>query len=370
MSASHDRASESSATSSIAADAPAASDASAAARLRESFDPLSDALAQLRLRGALFFLWDATWPYATTVPQARAFAELILPGAEQIVSYHVVTEGPCWAAVDGERPVRLDAGDILLIPHGDAYVMSSAAGLCTASGFDATLAFFRSMAAGELPFTVVEGGGGPGCTRVICGFLGCDVRPFNPVLAALPRMLVLRGCRDEADPLTHLIELTLAEARTSRPGGRCVLLRLSELMFVEVIRRCVTDSPAGATGWLAGLRDEAVGRALALLHGEPGFPWTLERLARAAHVSRSTLAERFVALVGQPPMHYLASWRMQLAARQLVDGTAKVRAIAHELGYESEAAFTRAFKKLVGVAPAHWRAAHSQRAHRDAGRRK
>lgn len=328
-------------------------------------DPLSDVLRTVRLTGALFFLWHVSWPYVTPVPAGRAFAPIVLPGAQQIISYHIVTRGSCWGALIGQSPVRLDAGDILLIPHGDAYVMSSSAQMCSiAQQVDVApaLQFFRQMAAGELPFVVEEGGGGATSTHVICGFLGCDVRPFNPVVAALPRLVHLSAPADPArDRLQSLIEYTLAEARQPRPGGQCVLVRLSELMFVEVVRRWLsareaeTDASSARADWLAGLRDPLVGRALMQLHRKPAAAWTLETLASEVGVSRSRLAESFTRFVGQPPMQYLTQWRLQLAARMLADGSVKVAAVARDVGYESEASFSRAFKRFVGVPPARWR---------------
>ncbi|HSJ99136.1 MAG TPA: AraC family transcriptional regulator, partial [Myxococcota bacterium] len=170
------------------------------------------------------------------------------------------------------------------------------------------------------------------------------------------RLVRLRAPADPArDRLLTLIEYTLAEARQPRPGGRCVLLRVSELMFVEVVRRCLAQAPAPQSGWLAGLRDPVVGRALLLLHRKPAAPWTLETLAREVGISRSRLAECFTRFVGQPPIQYLTQWRLQLAARMLADGSAKVAAVARDVGYESEAAFSRAFKKFAGVSPAQWR---------------
>jgi len=213
------------------------------------------------------------------------------------------------------------------------------------------------MAAGRLPSVVLEGGGGPERAKVICGFLGCDIRPFNPVLETLPRLVHLRRPPTSSthDRLEHVIEFALMESRQRRSGGRCVLLRLSEVLFVEVVRRYLDSLPTGHSGWLAGLRDPIVGRALAVLHDRPVHAWTLERLAKDVGTSRSTLADRFTQFVGQPPMRYLTQWRMQLAARLLSDSTAKVSAVALDVGYDSEAAFSRAFKKIVGMAPAAWR---------------
>jgi AraC-like DNA-binding protein len=321
---------------------------------------LSDVLRTVRLTGALFFPMEVSSPWVDEVPAATAFAAIVSPGAQHVVSYHIVTDGACWAALREGPPVHLEAGDILVIPHGDPYSMSSAPGLRSQAPPDAVLTFFREMAVGRLPSVVLEGGGGPERASVICGFLGCDVRPFNPVLETLPRLIHLRrpSISSAHDRLQHVIEFALTESRQRRSGGRCVLLRLSEVLFVEVVRRYLESLPTEQGGWLAGLRDPIVGRALATLHDRPVHAWTLARLATEVGASRSTLADRFTQYVGQPPMRYLTQWRMQLAARLLADGAAKVSAVAQDVGYESEAAFSRAFKKTVGLTPAAWRGGH------------
>ena len=184
-------------------------------------DPLSEVLRTVRMTGALFFLWRVSWPFVSAVPSGREFAPIVLPGAQQIISYHIVTQGSCWGALIGESPVRLEAGDTLLLPHGDAYVIASSKQACGAAQLEMepSLRFFRQMAAGELPF-VVEEGGGATATHLICGFLGCDMRPFNPALAALPRLVHLRAPGDPLrDRLQALIDYTLAEARQPRPGS-------------------------------------------------------------------------------------------------------------------------------------------------------
>ncbi|MCI0430662.1 MAG: AraC family transcriptional regulator [Rhodospirillales bacterium] len=316
----------------------------------------------VQLTGALFFLVDASSPWGVEVPRAEKFAAIILPRAQHVVSYHIVLKGSGWASMPNLGSTRFDAGDVLVFAHGDAYSMLSAPDQRPEFDTEATLQFFRDMAAGKLPFVVVEGGGGPERAQFVCGYLGCDIQPFNPVLSALPRLLHVK--RPAASPeglLDRLIELTLAEAQTHRVGGDCIRLRLSELLFVEVVRRYLETLPAGETGWLSGLRDPAIGRVLSLLHEHPGRPWTLHELAERAGVSRAVLAERFAHLVGCPPMQYLMHWRMQIAARLLADRAMKVVAVAHEVGYESEAAFSRAFKKLAGVSPAAWRSHQASR---------
>lgn len=319
-------------------------------------DPLSEVLRTVKLTGALFFMVDATSPWGVEVPRAGQFGPIILPRAQHVVSYHIALQGAGYASIPGVPPMPFTAGDIIVIPHGDAYAMLSRPGDPPEFSADATLQFFRDMAAGRLPFVVSEGGGGPERARFVCGFLGCDARPFNPLLETLPRLLhVRRPVGDRNDLLDRLIDVTLAEAQVSRAGGECIRLRLSELIFVEVVRRYLATLAPDQTGWLSGLRDPAIGRALALLHERPAHPWTLEALAKETATSRSVLADRFTHLVGYPPMQYLTRWRIQLAARLLADGSKKVAAAGQEVGYASEAAFSRTFKKITGVSPAAWR---------------
>jgi AraC-like DNA-binding protein len=296
------------------------------------------------------------------VPAADLFAPIILPRARHVISYHVIIDGSGWASVPGEPAVRFAAGDVIVFPHGDPYAMRSTPDEPSDVETAPALQFFRDMAAGRLPFVVSEGGGGPERTRFVCGFLGCDLRPFNPLLETLPRLLLVRHATQGEDALLErLIELTLAEAGVSRAGSECIRLRLSELMFVEVVRRHIAARMDDETGWLAGLRDPGIGRALAALHGRPAHDWTLEELAGEAGMSRSVLAERFAQLVGHPPMQYLARWRVQLAARLLADGGKKVAAVGQQVGYASEAAFSRTFKRIAGVSPAAWRDRHATR---------
>src|SRR5262249_51277791 len=260
-----------------------------------------------------------------------------MPSAQHLISYHLVTSGACWAIPQHSAPVRLETGDVIVLPGGDPHVMCSDAKVSHGASFDMR----RVRPAAQWPYHIV-GGEGPNRIGLICGFLGCDVRPFNPLLAALPRVLVVsdRGGAKEGW-LSQFMRLAMVEATDKQAGGESVLGRLSELMFVEAVRRHLSSLPVEQTGWLAGLRDRYVGRALTLLHSGPGRPWTLEELARAVGLSRSSLADRFMQFVGQPPMHYLTHWRMQIAAGLLSSGTASIAAIAEDVGYESEAAFSR-----------------------------
>jgi AraC-like DNA-binding protein len=313
-------------------------------------DTLSDVLRAVRLRGAVFFTIDATAPWVTETPAGAEIASRIVPGAEHIIDYHVVVGGSCWGGVVGASPIRLEAGDIIVFPQGDSHVMSSAPGMRTTPDlrvYDATEE--------QRPMTIRLHGGQRQPAEVICGFLACDARPFNPLLATLPRTIHVRPQPDDDGVIAHFIRLALAESAGRRAGGEAVLARLSELLFVEVVRRYLATLPLDHRGWLAGLRDEQVGRALGKLHDRPAYDWSLGELARAAGMSRSALAERFALFVGLPPMQYLAQWRMQLAAT-LLSGTALGMAeIAERVGYGSEAALSRAFKRGVGLAPARWR---------------
>jgi AraC-like DNA-binding protein len=323
---------------------------------RTASDPLSDVLRMVKLSGALFFVVDASSPWGMEVPQAREFASIILPRARHVISYHVITSGSGWARCPASGAFRFEAGDVIVFPHGDPYAMQSAPNETPELGPEDALQFLRAMAAGELPFVVSEGGGGAEHAQFVCGFLGCDARPFNPLLSTLPKVMhVRRPAGAPESLLDRLIELTLIEARTRRAGGECMRLRLSELMFVEVVRRYLEALASDQTGWLAALRDPGVGRALALIHEQPAHAWTLEELARRSGMSRSVLADRFAQLVGEPPIQYLTNWRVQVAARLLADGASKVAAVGSEVGYASEAAFSRSFKKVTGMSPAAWR---------------
>lgn len=313
-------------------------------------DTLSDVLRAVRLSGAVFFTVDGSAPWVTETPAGPEIAPHIMPGAEHVIDYHVLAAGSCWGGLIGEPAIRLEVGDVIVFPQGDPHVMSSAPGMRGHPSVDT----YR-LSGAQLPISISANGGGRERAQLICGFLACDARPFNPLLATLPRVIHVPRLPDDDGVISQFIRLALAESAARRAGGEAVLAHLSELLFVEVVRRHLATLPLDHRGWLAGLRDEQVGRALARLHARPAHPWTLDDLARESGVSRSVLAERFNDFVGVPPMQYLAEWRMQLAAGLLAGTALGLAEIAERVGYGSEAALSRAYKRLVGVAPAVWR---------------
>jgi AraC-like DNA-binding protein len=309
-------------------------------------DPLSDVLRVLRLNGAYFYAVEASGTWRVEAVAATELTPRVLPDAQHLISYHILTEGRCWGGVAGEEMVELLPGDVIVFPQGDPHVMAS-------EPLPAADLVVYASSPMRYPDTVRLGDTGQRNAGLVCGFLGCDRRPFNPLLATLPRRLHMRGLSQGW--LGSFAAQVVEESRAERAGADCVLTRLAELMFIEVLRRYLEGLPAEQTGWLAGLRDPMIGRALALIHARPGHAWTLAELARDVAGSRSRLAERFTELLGYPPMQYLTQWRMQVAANLLTQSGAKVAAVAAEVGYESEAAFSRAFKKATGVAPGGWR---------------
>ena len=312
-------------------------------------DALSETLRVVRLVGAIFINARFTAPWCYQSPRADTAAPLLEPGAERVVIFHLITEGECHVELEGQPPLRLSAGDAVVFPQGDAHRMCSAPGIAPATGarLDAVLA--------RRPRTLVYGGGGA-TTRLVCGYLACDARLARLLLAGLPQVVRVNVRGSNAGVwLEASLRYALSEARSPRPGGAGVLAKLAEVLFIEVLRLHMNEQGEGRTGWLAGVGDRVVGAALNSIHQRPAHAWTLEDLARTSGTSRSVLAERFQQLVGSSPMQYLTQWRMLLATNLLCRSNAPLARIAEDVGYQTDTAFSRAFRREFGMPPATWR---------------
>lgn len=312
-------------------------------------DALSETLRVVRLVGAIFIQGRFSAPWCYQSPRADSAAPLLEPGAERVVIFHLITQGECFVEIDGEPPVHLEAGDAVVFPQGHAHRMCSAPGIEPARG--ARLENILS----RRPRKLVYGGGGL-TTRLVCGYLACDTRLARMLLRGLPSLMKVSVRGSNAGVwLEASLQYALAEARSPRPGGASVLAKLAEVLFIEVLRLYMNEQSAGRPGWLGAVRDRIVGAALTQLHTRPAHTWTLESLARAAGTSRSVLAERFQHLVGSGPMEYLTQWRMLLAANLLCGSNAPLARIAEDIGYQTDTAFIRAFRREYGMPPATWR---------------
>lgn len=312
-------------------------------------DALSDVLRVARLTGGVFLNAEFLGPWCMAIRLGPEHCGPRLATASHLMPYHYVVEGEIHARVEGEEAFVLGPGEVVLFPRNDVHVLGSDLGLPPVMARD----IIQPPRDGSL-FSIQRGGDGAR-TRLVCGFLGCDGAQANPVIAALPSALRLNTGEGAAAEWMRSTFQYAADEMAGRPGSDTVLAKLSELLFVEAVRRHTEALPESQTGWLAGLRDDYVARALALLHGDVARPWTVDELGRQVGLSRSALAERFTHLIGVAPMRYLANWRMQIATQELRNRSASLAQIASTVGYESEAAFSRAFKKAFGLAPATWR---------------
>jgi AraC-like DNA-binding protein len=312
-------------------------------------DVLSDVLHSVRLEGSLFLNTECREPWCVQVPRGADIAQLLNPGAANLVICHTVLEGRCWVQVDGGEPVALGAGDVVAMPHGDAHIIGSGLQYAPVSIDHAV-----HVKAPEL--ALMRYGGDGDRTALVCGWFAFENDMPNPVVAVLPRVFRAAIMRRPAGPwLEQSIRYALVEAASGQPGSGAVATRVAESLFVEMLRAYIESLPPAHPGWLAGLRDPQVGKCLELMHGKPGHDWSVDSLADAVHVSRSVLAQRFNDFVGVPPMQYLKRWRLATAARMLRGDRAHIGKVIDTIGYESEAAFSRAFKKEYGVSPGQWR---------------
>jgi AraC-like DNA-binding protein len=277
-------------------------------------------------------------------------AQYLTPTTGRVILYHFLTEGRAYVRlVDGSRE-ELGAGDILVLPHGDDHFLGNGS---PEKPVD-SLKTFAKMLTEKLD--LVRFGGGGEITRFVCGFMICEPRLSDIFLAGLPPMLKVRVANEPSGEwLAQSIRFSVGEVNGSYAGSGLVLAKLSELLFVETLRRYISSLPADQVGWLAGARDALIGKVLALMHREPSHPWTVPLLAKKAGTSRTRLAERFRHFIGESPMAYLAQWRLKLGAEMLQASDASVGEIAIAVGYGSEAAFNRAFKREFESPPARFR---------------
>jgi AraC-like DNA-binding protein len=313
-------------------------------------DVLSEVLKVVKLQGAVFYNGEFSSPWSFYSPHSRTMAPYVAPDAKHVIIYHLVTEGRASARlIDGQR-VTLVAGDIVIFPHGDAHVLENGS---ATKAVDMAQELARICSQGLRRSSM---GGGGEITKFVCGFMACEPRLSQVFLSGLPPVFKV-GIRNDASGrwLENSIRFSVNEADDSRAGGEAVLARLSEVLFVETLRAYIAHLPPQQTGWLAGARDPEVGKTLALMHRNPAQPWTIASLASQAGVSRSVLAERFRHYLNEPPMAYLTRWRLQLGAEMLASTSYSVAQVASEVGYESEAAFNRAFKREFAVPPARFR---------------
>lgn len=313
-------------------------------------DALSEALRTVRMTGAIFLSAEFTAPWGFATPATKLTAPVVAPGTECLVSYHLVTDGRAYVDIPGEPLVAVEAGEIVVIPHGQAHLFFNGS---NPTPFDGAQSL-KQHVAGEL--SSLRWGGGGEATRFVCGFLGCDRHAERLFLAGLPATIKVNIRCDAAGAwIESSIRYLVADEQRGQPGHGILLSKMAEALFIETMRSYLKTLPADRTGWLAAVRDPIAGAALALIHKRPAEAWTIERLATEGGSSRAVLAERFQRYLGEPPLTYLTRWRLQLAARQLQATKATVLSIALDVGYESEAAFSRAFKREFGLPPARYR---------------
>ena len=314
-------------------------------------DVLSEVLKAVKLDGALFYNAEFSAPWCLCSPASPTLAPYLSAGSRHVIIFHLLTEGHGYAQVEGDdRPLPLNAGDILIVPHGDPHAMRNGPLI---KPVDHAEEIRRILSQG---LKVSRMGGGGEITKFICGYMTCEPQLSRVFLGGLPPILKVSIRNDASGQwLEHSIRYSVDNADALSPGGETVLAKLSEVLFIETLRRYIALLPQEQTGWLAGVRDPEVGKALALLHRQPSHPWTIAALASEVGISRSVLAERFRRYLSETPIAYLTRWRLQLGAQMLTSTSSGVAQIAGEVGYESEASFNRAFKREFSLPPARFR---------------
>ncbi len=324
-------------------------------------DVLSEVLKAVKLDGAVFFNGEFSSPWCARQPDACAMASYLSARSKHVIIYHLMTAGQGYVRVEQNGCViPLQAGDIVIVPHGNAHLMGNGPPV---TPVDSVEQLRRVLAEGTM---MSQFGGGGELTKLVCGYLTCDPQLSQVFLAGLPPIVKIH-IRDNPSGqwLEDTFRYSVDHAQASGPGGAAVIAKLSEVLVVETLRRYIAQLPKTQTGWLAGVRDPDVGKALALLHQQPASPWTIASLANGVGVSRSVLAERFRHFLSDTPMGYLTRWRLQLAAQVLTSTSKSVAEVAGEVGYESEPSFNRAFKREFGVPPARFRSQARRSRHKD-----
>lgn len=313
-------------------------------------DLLSDLLGTMHLTGTVLFQAEFREPWLVETQGSQRLARVLPFRTEHIVPFHIIAAGGCNLEMPDGKTAWLDEGDAILLPYGEKHRLG---GREVASPVQFGEILPQPPWSG-IPF--VQHGGSGAVTRIICGFVQCDELLFHPLLRHLPSLMHVRPDGGEGDGwLANTIRHTVSEVGRPMPGSRSMLPRLTEVMFVEILRRHIQGLTGEAVGWFAAVNDPVAGKALKLMHAEPLRHWSIDELTRSAATSKTVLADRFKHYFDQPPMQYLAAWRMQLAAQQLKSDAAPVKTIADRTGYVSEAAFSRAFKRHFGSSPADWR---------------
>jgi len=314
-------------------------------------DVLSEVLKTVKLDGAFFYNGEFSAPWCFRSPASRDVAPYLSTDSGHVIIFHLLTEGRGYAGVEGEsKKLLLNAGDIVIFPHGDPHIVGNGSPV---KPVDNEQELQRIMSQG---LKLSRFGGGGEITKFVCGYMVCEPQLSRVFLGGLPPVLKINIRNDASDQwLENSIRYSVGNADAFRPGGEAVIAKLSEVLFVEALRRYIALLPPEQTGWLAGVRDPDVGKTLALLHRQPAHPWTIATLANEVGISRSVLAERFRRYLSQTPIAYLTRWRLQLGAQMLKSTSSSVAQIAAEVGYESEPAFNRAFKREFGLPPARFR---------------
>ncbi|HWB46170.1 MAG TPA: AraC family transcriptional regulator [Hyphomicrobiaceae bacterium] len=312
-------------------------------------DPLSQALSLIRLSSAVFLRGEfgASWAFSSC--SAAELSRLLGLGADRAILLHVITAGACRLTMASGESTVAHAGDVVMLPYSDDHTMGDPEGGAPVP----VVSLLPPPPWHTMP--VLRHGSGPVLTRIMCGYLHCRDLPFHPLLKALPPLIHVRPSGAAASWLSATLSYTMDQASQQQPGAATLLARLPELLFIDTLRQYAQREPDLPRSWLAAQRDPIVGRAMVLLHADPARPWTVSRLAAEAGVSRSVLADRFKRVLGQSPMRYLAYWRLQVAAHLLATTNTALARLAASTGYESEAAFSRAFKRRLGVPPGVWR---------------